>query len=466
MRSLRAMLTVRLLLGGFFVAGLAGAAVFWQVRSLLVREFDAGLCVTAQSLATLVEGKADGRMEMDFSAETLPQYGRAGGAEGFDVRDSAGGEIRRSPSLGDAELPFWRLDPGAVRYADVEMADGRVWRCLGLGIHPQAENVDGELQSTRGVTAVLVAGRDRSGLDRMLMRLGWVLSIIVGVLSLLVVMLARWCARWSTAPLVRLGERAAVMDGSHLSERFSGEEIPEELRPVVDRLNGLMERLEEAFARERRFTGTAAHELRTPLTEIRALAEVNLIAPGGEEERISSWRDVLESVVRMQDLAERLLALARAEESGGVAGPVVLGDLWADVHAACMQRSAGRAVVWDCDVPPELRVSADPVLLRIVLTNLCENACTYAPPGSTVRVRGGDGPHVFSIANEAGDLVEEDLPRLCERFWRKDAARSYAGHHGLGLAVAVEAARAAGGGLSIRLDQGIVRFELMLAVVA
>ena len=184
-------------------------------------------------------------------------------------------------------------------------------------------------------------GRDRAPLDHTLGALRTSLWLVGAMALAGLPGLVGWGVRGGLAPLARLGESVAAVDSASLATRFPAEPLPDERRPIATRLNELLARLESAFARERRFTATAAHELHTPLAELRALADVNLTTPATETERAESWRDALATTLRMESLALRLLELARAEDPARALHrePVAL----ATAFAAAWQPWAARA---------------------------------------------------------------------------------------------------------------------------
>ena len=230
--------------------------------------------------------------------------------------------------------------------------------------------------------------------------------------------------------------------------------MPAELRPIAERLNDLLARLDEAFQRERRVTADIAHELRTPIAELRALAEVGLKWP--EE---AAFQDAFQIAQRMETLVTGLLALARHESGKQPVGrePVALANLVDKVWQPIAERARGRQLDVAIEVTGDWQT--DPILLRLIVGNLLANAVEYAPNRGKIRVVGNDS--LLEISNSTDDLTREDLPHLFERFWRKDVSRTDAGHSGLGLTLARAATAALGLELTAEMPEaGMLRLSL------
>ena len=451
MKSLRGQLTLRLLVGGALLLVASGTLLQWQVRRALTAEFDGSLAATLGTVTMLVE-QAKGYVSVDFTGADASQLQRADGKEVFLLRSVDGREIFRSQSLGTSALPMRAGSIKAPNVFNITLTDGRAFRCAGVRITPAYED---ETPSPPQVDAVLTVGLDRATLDRRLAAISTNLLLVgAGALAALGA-IVYWGVRAGLAPLDRLGAGVAAIDAESLTTRLSIERLPAELQPIVVRLNELLARLESAFARERRFTATAAHELRTPLAELRALAEVNLSTPGTMTENTQSWRDALDTTLRMESLALRLLDLARAENSTLVLQRtnVSLAQAFSDAWQPWAVRAADRGLDPHVALTPGLTAKTDPTLLALILGNLCGNAVEHAPAGTPIHVRGNrstDGVQL-RFQNHAGELSEADVPHLFERFWRKDDARSDGPHHGLGLALAAEFVVVLGGTLSAKL---------------
>ena len=371
------------------------------------------------------------------------------------------------------------LDLGARRVRregeEVELT-AREWRLLesrgaaragGAAGGNRGAHFEAAPDSTPPLKALLVVGRARGPLDGALASLRNALLLSGAATLGLFAALIGWGVGRGLAPLTRLTDRVSAVDAESLVTRLPVEPLPAELQPIAAQLNELLARLESAFARERRFTGTAAHELRTPLAELRALAEVNLTTPATDAEQTQSWQDALATTRRMESLALRLLDLARTEDTSRVfqTQTVVLAEAVAEAWEPCSARAAQRGIALESSLALDLAVRTDPALLGIVLTNLCANAAEHATPGAPLRVSGTatNGTIAVQFQNRASELTAADVPHLCERFWRKDAARTGGGHHGLGLALAAEFAGLLGGELAASLSpNGNLTFTLQL----
>jgi signal transduction histidine kinase len=126
-----------------------------------------------------------------------------------------------------------------------------------------------------------------------------------------------------------------------------------------------------------------------------------------------------------------------------------------------MDRANQGDLKFDLRLDPSLTLETDPRLLRIIITNLIANATEYAPPASEIVIAAtGDDPFL-RVGNLAPDLIAEDIPRLFDRLWRKDATRSDAAHAGLGLSIASSCAVALGFTLTAELyGSGVLQMSL------
>ena len=212
----------------------------------------------------------------------------------------------------------------------------------------------------------------------------------------------------------------------------------------------------------REFVANASHELRTPVAAIAAVAETLISTPGmAAADRARFERILWTHAGRLGRLVSDLLDLSRAEASGRPRlEPVDLGDPLASALAAVRERADTKQLQVEVKVPPELPpLAADATALEQVLVNLLDNAVKYTEPGGRVEVRAavdGGGKMVrIAVADTGPGIAAEHLPRLFERFYRVDPARSRElGGTGLGLAIVKHLVQAHGGDAEVTSTVG------------
>jgi signal transduction histidine kinase len=224
-------------------------------------------------------------------------------------------------------------------------------------------------------------------------------------------------------------------------------------------LNGMLERLETAFERQKRFTGDASHELRTPLATIKATASLAREDAWGAEACQGALATIESAVDRASRIVDDLLLLARVDSRrlaiAGGAVPVqsLLERAVLEATTTAPASSPGPPVRIELPAAATLQVLGDADQLTRLLVNLLENARRHTPASGSIRLAAGaeDGLVVISVTDTGEGIAPEHLPHLGERFYRLDAARTRArGGAGLGLAICKSIAEAHGG--AIRID--------------
>jgi len=210
----------------------------------------------------------------------------------------------------------------------------------------------------------------------------------------------------------------------------------------------------------REFVANVSHELRSPLTSILGYAETLLDdPPEDEEQRRRFLVAVVREARRMQRLVDDLLNLSRIES--GRASPRFTGanlhNIVGRVLTQLKDQAERSGVALTNDVPPELRLECDPGQIEQVVYNLVSNGLQYTPAGGSVTVSGRlDGGIVLLRVTDTGiGIPPADLPRIFERFYRVDKARSRAtGATGLGLAIVKHIVDAHRGKVSVESEPG------------
>jgi two-component system, OmpR family, sensor kinase len=287
--------------------------------------------------------------------------------------------------------------------------------------------------------------------------------LLVGAVALIAALLAGYLlAARTAAPLRRFAATAAEVDAGDLSPRIvTDPAAAAELRTLADSFNHMLDRLGDAFARQRGFVSDASHELRSPLTAIRGQIEVLAREPNPDAAAVHRVEAAtLAELRRVERLVEELLALARLDEG--------VGPTRRELDAAAFLRDAAIAAPGDATVGALAggRIAADPDMIARVVRNLIENARRHAGPAGTVTVSSApvDGRLRVSVDDDGPGIAPAERARVFDRFHRSDEARDRAsGGSGLGLAIARAIVTAHGGSIGAEdspLGGARVSFEL------
>jgi signal transduction histidine kinase len=264
--------------------------------------------------------------------------------------------------------------------------------------------------------------------------------LLVGGATLIAALLAGYLLASHTAsPLRRFAATAAAVDAGDLTPRLDpAPGAAAELQALAVAFNHMLDRLDDAFSRQRRFVSDASHELRSPLTAVRGQLEVLARSESPDSAEVRRVEALaLAELGRVERLVESLLALARLDEGNGP----VLRKLDA---AGFLRDLAGAAA----GVLAEGRLEADPDLLTRLVRNLLENARRHAGPEGVVSLssRGQDAALLIMVDDDGPGIPPAERERVFERFHRSDSARDReSGGSGLGLAISREIAAAHGG---------------------
>lgn len=407
----------------------------WAMKQELDEQLDIQLGQTADLLLRLAPLHRDGQLVRGTAAD------RQGRAPWFLVEHQSE-VVMRSP---DAPP---RLDDLALRPGlQTREWQGRRWRVL-----------------LRQVDEYRVGVAEDQARRLVLVREAFESWPWLGALSLAaLLLLTAWGLRRALRPLLWL-EAAVRARRVEALDPLQPPELPSELQPVVQALNGLFERIATQREHERRFTADAAHELRTPIAALRAQAEV----AQGAEERPAERRRALQAVLRACDraahLVDQMLTLARldgteGDDAGAAVDLAVLARaLCAELLDAYPDRTADLELIEPpSGVTPPWPGSA--LLLRLLLRNLIDNALRYSRPGQPVRVM--LGAQELSVEDGGAGMDEDALRQLgLRRFWRGASASGTPGS-GLGwsivrrcadqLGLRLEAQRSPLGGLAARV---------------
>jgi two-component system OmpR family sensor kinase/two-component system sensor histidine kinase QseC len=316
------------------------------------------------------------------------------------------------------------INATALGYADVRVA-GQAWRTYGL-------------QTIQGVIQIAQPVRVRESLAR-----GAALRVVIPLLLLLPLLGAAVVGVVGSGllPLRRVASEVQRRDVHSLTP-IAAARLPQEIAPLVNELNRLLMRLDEAFQTQRAFVADAAHELRSPLTALSLELQLLDRAPD-EEARREALANLKAAAARAMHLVEQLLTLARNEprEPVGELAAVDLQQAVADGVADTNTLADARHIALSLEGDP-VTVRGDREALRTLVRNLVDNAVRYTPQGGRVRVRTRAGsrapgritePASLEVADTGPGIAAADRERVFDRFYRR--AGSPEGGSGLGLAI-------------------------------
>jgi two-component system sensor histidine kinase QseC len=385
-------------LGAVLVVWIGTAAfVGYEAKHEVDELLDAHL---AQSAALLVvqQNATPDDDEPLLDAPTLHKYANRVAYQVFDE----GRLVMHSPNV--LHTPMAQHTQG---FETLTLVDGKSWRVFAA---------PGRSRDVQIFVAEQVSSRD----DILWAVLRGFLPPLTIALPLLLIGLW-WNVRSGLQPLQRLRQVLLKRDTQTLAP-VSLPEIPQEVQPLLDALNDLLQRLALRMETERRFTADAAHELRTPIAAIRAQAQVALSSTTNDVVRQLALQDTLVGCDRASRVVEQLLTLARVEGPQDLASePFRLDQLAQQVMADLTPDALRRGQTLELLAPEPLQINGQSTLWRILLRNLIDNALRYSPNGAVVRIDAQrlDPSHVQVTVQDSGaGLSSADMVRLGERFFR------------------------------------------------
>ena len=355
----------------------------------------------------------------------------------------------------------------------------RVFRSRGVELPPLAVLgfVDARIASReyrvfamRSGALVIQIAQDLAARQRMAgalaLRTIWPIAVMAPLLMLAV----WWAIRSSLQPVERVRSQLAARQPDDLAE-LGEEGLPDEIRPLVHELNGLLARVRQAFEAQKSFVADAAHELRTPLAALKLQVQGLQRAGGDEPARELAVARLQAGIERATRLVEQLLVLARQQANAAKGQPAepmqpaeLLRQTVAELAPAAQARGIDLGLHGDSD---ETMTRGHPEALRMLMRNLLDNAIKYTPEGGRVDaalLRSGGDELMLRVEDSGPGIAEADRARVLDRFYRVPG--SAAGGSGLGLAIVKSVAELHDAALALERSErlGGLRVELRLPI--
>jgi signal transduction histidine kinase len=277
-------------------------------------------------------------------------------------------------------------------------------------------------------------------------------------------------------PINKIIDIAEAINPNDFNQRIGYQGLPDEVGRLATTFDRMLDRMQLAFERERRFTGDASHELRTPLTVIKGRIGVTLSRNRSTEEYENTLRDLDSEADRLIRLTNGLLFLARLaqEEHNCYCGTspssetqekqphpccnhtVDLSNLLSVLVEQMLPLAENKNIQVSENISPDLEIKGNADYLTSLFLNLLDNAVKYTPSDEQILVEAKslEKEIQVQVINTGNAIPPEHLPHLFDRFYRVEGARSRVnGGAGLGLAIAYEISRLHGGDITVESQE-------------
>ena len=420
------------LLLGCFV--LLGAGTYLTLRTSLVSAIKESQLRRARQIAQLLREEIQHQNQTQVGHEVEARYAPDVNDRFVRISQHDGVLLYLSPApksqaFDPATLPPPKWPTDTERAGEVVLLGGRE---LMLTAH--------RLLMPGGMTYLIETGAPMDDIQAELRKWLWFLGAMLPILAAIALGGGYVLVKRALAPVDKIAASAERISSQNLSGRLPITRTGDEVERLSTALNHMIERLDAAFQYSRRFVADASHELRTPLTVLRGELEDFV----QRNELPADWRDglgsALEEVDRLSNIVEGLFAISRLD-AGEAAAEWVKFDLARLVSATADQMSLlaeDKRIKLSCTGSSGIWVQGDRARMKQVVVNLLDNAIKYTPEGGAIAlsVSAQNGKAILEVTDNGIGIPPQVLPRVFERFFRVDTARSrQQGGAGLGLSI-------------------------------
>jgi two-component system OmpR family sensor kinase len=398
---------------------LLGTVAFETVRIALDTAFVTRLETTAKAIRSIVEVRR-GRME-DLDGEDLEQFHALLG-QGLN-----GAVLRGDGSLMSSNLA---IPPTATltSIAASQTANGIVHVDRGETVYVVLAIAE---RGTRYGTIVAWESRrtydDAARITLLALAASGIVAIVAAAAA------GGTLTRRMLRPVTELSAMISEIETTDLGERLAWDGPDDELGRLCATFDRLLDRLETAFARERRFIADASHELRTPLSVMRAEVELALMHERTPEAYRSTLVRLQRETQRLEALAQSLILTAR-DDAVSALSPVPLGAAAVRATSRMQPLATSRNIALTCAPALPVSIMGNAEMLERAIVALIDNALRFARTNVEVGVTLAGANAVITVTDDGPGFSVDALREATGRFWRDDPSRSGAGT-GLGLAI-------------------------------
>jgi heavy metal sensor kinase len=430
------------------VLAATSAIVAWRLQGILYDQAKNSVNTTMRSIVQFsqqanpfaLEDTSAGALQFLFNSSNLANWSSPNSFVQVDSQE--GYPLAKTANLGDDTIPA---------NASLNAKHDVAYREIDIDDRPFL--VEDRLVREQAGTAIIHVAEPLDALNKTFVSALRAIAITLGVAAVAVVLFSIVLASQVTTPINRLSDEMREIGSEGLDRRLpwrhrGGYEISR----LAQSFNDLLQRLAEAFARERQFISDASHELKTPLTSINANAQM-LLRWGDEnpEIRRESLETIASESAALAAMVNGMLTLAKADRGDEIPKePVALAQIASDAVRTAEPRAAEKhiAIAFHHDATPT--VFGEAGLMRQLVANLVDNAVKFTEEGGVeVRVGADNGTAWVEVDDSGPGIPESELPHIFDRFYRADKARSRdVPGTGLGLAIVQSIARVHGGAVT------------------
>lgn len=462
--SLKAKLLLGISLCMVLLVIAGGLTVYLYCRAYLFAELDHALYDKLRFLrASCVQDGKDVRFELTEAVWRRVQDEHD--PEFFQLWRAGSGEtLHQSWESFPGDLPDVGAGSREPVYANLILPSGMEGRVAGQTFYPaQAE------KSATPIAVHVAVAHDTNRIREALAELRRLTLLAGAISSGLVLVAAFTIVTRNLRPLTELSRQIDAVPIGAEKARFALPDAPNELDPVVERLNALMDRVDAALENERQFTANAAHELRNPLAGMRSQLELALSKARDPEDYRKALSGVLDIEKRLEAMVGNLLLLTRLQAGqdeiamSDFSIPDLLRHTWKPFFKEAEKKDLTVSLKCDSELTT-MTTSRD--FLEIVLRNLFDNAVSYTNASGRIQIRasGNTNRVELRVENTNPGLRTDEVEKMFGRFWRASKARE--GDHlhaGIGLTLTEKVVAALGGEIEARLNgNGMVEVGVVL----
>lgn len=358
----------------------------------------------------------------------------------------------------------------AVYNPDNTMDLGKLPQDLSIGTEPKFGQVykvesneqkwfvlDTQLKQNDGSIGWFRAVKPLNNIDETLDRLAFIIMLAVPVYIAIALFGGYIIAKRSLSPIIRVTKTAQQIGQNDLSSRIKLEGPKDEIGMLAETFDGMLDRLETSFAREKRFSSDVSHELRTPTAAIMVNAEEALDGSKTEAEYKEALGTILKESKRMNAMISQLLMMARGDTSQFLQGMelIDISTLTKTVTDEYLENGENNEIRISAEIEDGIGIIAEQTLYMRLLINLIDNAMKYNKPGGYVKVslKRRQDKAILMVEDNGIGISKNDIPKVWDRFFKVDPSRPDSSP-GLGLSIVKWIADIHGASVHVKSDLG------------